>query len=267
MKSKKTERTVIIILSVLLFVSLILLIMLFIPRCTSDTSEETAHVTVTGNVITHESTGPDTAGTADTTVSPEETTAPDTTEEKTESTTADTTAPVTAQIVLYKSHAIDNAPFAVSNMFPGDAQTKQYCVKVSYKGTVTVEFKPKIRAGYDVLAEVLKCKVILQNSGEVLYDGLMSDIPESLKKTLHSDEQTVSELLYSVTVYMDPSVGNRYQNKSLAADFEWWVSEGSLGPPPQTGDNTRVFLYVALMSMSIFVLAILLRRRKSDEKK
>lgn len=122
-----------------------------------------------------------------------------------------------------------------------------------------------IRDGYEKLSEVLKCRVVLLTTGQTQYDGLMRDMPESLAYSLSTQEATVSELYYQITVYLDTSVGNEYQNKNLVADFLWWVQEtGNLGPSPQTGDRFSIWLYIGLASVSLFMILLLKKRRKED---
>lgn len=186
----------------------------------------------------------------------------------------DTTAAVSsdvkkksAVISLYQNHADDNQPYQVGNMFPGDAETKYYCVKISHEDDVTVHYRADIRPGYEKLAEVLKCRVILLTTGDVLYDGLMQKMPESLSHSVETDKSTESELYYEITVYLDTSVGNEYQNKDLIADFRWWVQETGSLIPPQTGDTANMWIYISVAACS--VLAILLlwkgRRRKEEQ--
>ncbi len=143
-------------------------------------------------------------------------------------------------ISIYKNHAEDSEPFHLANMFPGDSETKVYLVEVSHKGSVTVRFHSDIRASYEKLAEVLKCKVELRGENTPLYDGLMRDMPESLNHRITSVFSKTTELTYYTTVYLDTSVGNEYMNKELVADFRWWVEEsgGDPTPPPDSGETT-----------------------------
>lgn len=142
---------------------------------------------------------------------------------------------------LYRNHAEDTVPFQVNNMFPGDQEEKTYCLEVSYKGTLTLHFHADIRAGYEKLAEVLKCRVSLEN-GTILYDGLMRDMPESIPYLLPQQNQAAAvDVLYDVTVYLDTSVGNEYMEKELIADFRWWVqvdgSSNENGTKPDGGSH------------------------------
>ena len=130
---------------------------------------------------------------------------------------------------LYNGNEGDNAYFSVTNMFPGDSVTKYFCLRVAHKGELTVHYNAEIVGSSDKLAEVLKCKVVLLGTNEVLYDGLMRDMPESLDVRLESARRSTTELYYEITAYLDTSVGNEYQHKSLAANFTWWVNEAETG--------------------------------------
>lgn len=127
------------------------------------------------------------------------------------------------ELVIYRNHPEDSTPFQMKNMFPGDLETKQYLLTIAYRGMVTVNFHADIRAGYEKLAEVLKCKVVLNETNEVLYDGFMRDMPDQISHRLYSDKNVVDELSYEITVSLDTSVGNEYMNKELYADFRWWA--------------------------------------------
>lgn len=150
-----------------------------------------------------------------------------------------------------------NKAFQVDNMFPGDSQTKNYQINVSYNGDITVRYHADIRPEYEKLAEVLKVKIRLLNTDELMYDGFMRDMPESLNHTLKTTEITQSKLDYEVTVYLDTSVGNEYQNCELKADFRWWVEEVEHLNPTTPSKSTSLFPWKNL-DWSIIVLQILL---------
>ena len=177
---------------------------------------------------------------------------------------------------LYRGHTEDTIPFQVGNMFPGDTESKQYRLEVSYKGGVTVHFRADVRPRYEKLAEVLMCRVSL--NGTQLYDGLMRDMPESLSRALPRSRGTTVSLDYDITVYLDTSVGNEYMGKGLYADFRWWVDENSSGPnepskpggliAPKTGDGGGIFLWASLAGLSLFLLLLLLflsKRQKEGD--
>ena len=152
-------------------------------------------------------------------------------------------------------------------MFPGDAETKYYCVRVSHKGDVVLRFRVDVRPGYDKLAEVLKCRITLPDSGEELYDGLMRDMPASLNCALKTQQSTTSTVYYEITAYLETSVDNEYMNKDLIADFRWWVEETDNLVPPQTGDNTNLMLWLCIVAISLFVLILLWKKNSKEEQK
>ena len=173
-----------------------------------------------------------------------------------------------ATIELYDKQPDDNTRFNVTNMFPGDSETKYFRVQVSYNDKVTVHYKAAVREGYEKLAEVLKIKVTLLTTGEITYDGLMRDMPDNVTYNLASAESTTDELYYEITAYLDTSVGNDYQNKDLIADFSWWVEEtGNLEPPPKTGDNANILLWACLAAASggVIILLLFIRKRRKEE--
>ena len=130
-------------------------------------------------------------------------------------------------IELCNTNKYNNIPFSIENMFPGDTYTNYYCVNVSYKNKVTVNFKVDVdnNKEYEKLLEVLKIKVKLLNNNSVLYDGLIKDIPSNLSYTLSSNNSTSTNIYYEITTYLDTSVNNDYQNKTLVVDFNWYVEE------------------------------------------
>ncbi len=119
-----------------------------------------------------------------------------------------------------------NTAFSVTNMFPGDAETKDFTIKVSHKKPITLYYHADIRPGFEKLAEVMMVKIYLPDREELLYDGLMRDMPSALACDLAADEK---EVVYRITAYLDTSVGNDYQYKSLIADFRWWFTEEAGG--------------------------------------
>lgn len=168
-------------------------------------------------------------------------------------------------LFLKKRQAEDNVPFAVTNMFPGDAETNYYCVNVSYKDSVTVRFKTDIQPGYEKLAEVLKVRVRLITTDDTLYDGLMRDMPESLNHKLSASGETSKDLYYEITAYLETSVENEYMQKALKADFKWWVEETGNLVSPETGDDSNTTIFVVVMLISLCMILLLLKKQKKEE--
>lgn len=273
MEQKKKIKIVIIVLACLLGLSLLALGGTLVHNKLANNTPAT--MTVPDNLITpdEDTTKPDS--------SESNSQAPDSSETQTPSSSADTSSSAVqptqsttaevkkaATIELYNKQPEENTPFQVGNMFPGDAEIKHFCVRVSYHDKITVHYKATVRPGYEKLAEVLKVRVKLLSTGETMYDGLMRDMPESLTHKLASKKSTTDELYYEITAYLDTSVGNDYQNKDLIADFKWWVEEtGNLDDSPKTGDTSNILLWAVLAacSGSMMILLLVTRRRKEDE--
>lgn len=193
------------------------------------------------------------------------------------------------KIMLSKRNEEDNVPFRAENMFPGDRIEKEFCVNVSCGEEVTVCFGIELDDENQKLAQVLGCRVALSNHGEVLYDGLMTKIPERLEYPF-TVVPIAEELVYQITVYLDTSVGNEYQNASLSTKFCWWIEEnnsaqetsednttGGIGeetdketPSVDSGDHASTFKWITIMVVAtlLVIVSATLKNRKErlDEK-
>ncbi len=168
-------------------------------------------------------------------------------------------------LYLYDRNPGDNTPFNVTNMFPGDIETKYFLVRVVHKGDIILRFHAEVRSGYEKLAEVLKCRVILPESGDVLYDGLMRDMPESLNVDLQTDSEITSEAYYEITAYLETSVGNEYMQTELVADFTWWVEETDNLGPAHTSDGLEYTVWIIVAAASLIIIIILAARLRKGE--
>lgn len=278
MKSEQKHKKIILILLILIACSLVALAGVQLGKKYVIEKDSSA-VVITDNIITHEEDV--TTNQKDYDESDAEYTATETNGESEQQMSVDSNAVIYANssndtdanveenyatvLSLKKRHADDNVPFFVTNMFPGDVETNYYCVNVSYKDSVTVHFKADIQPGYDKLAEVLKIRVYLISTNEILYDGLMRDMPESLKHKLSSSGETSEDLYYEITAYLETSVGNVYMQKALKADFKWWVEEMGNLVSPETGDNSNTTLWTGVVLLSLGMIVLLLKRQKKEE--
>ena len=126
-------------------------------------------------------------------------------------------------IVLDDPDKSEFQAFTLNNMFPGDAEYKDYELNISHKNNIDVVFNVHFREESAKLAEVLMLKVEIDNAEK--YNGLMKDLGQ-LTYTLPAGQPKAT---YRLTVYLDTSVGNEYQNKELNADFEWYYTPESSG--------------------------------------
>lgn len=269
-KNKKIK-VVIIVLSVLLCVSIVALASIFIYNYFF--SYKSTSVVISDNIITKETVPAGTATSSESNVkntaqglaSGDNASSGGTVQVNSQSNNSVPTD--TAELLaLYNTKADDNIPFKVENMFPGDSETKYYCVRVSQKDTLTVRFNAFVQPGYEKLAEVLKIRVKLLTTGDLLYDGIIKDMPESLDCKIVTTQSTVKDLYYEVTAYLDTSVGNDYQNKKLVADFKWWTEDSSsLGDNPYTGDTFNILLWISVAAGSLLIFVLLLAKRPKEE--
>ncbi len=167
---------------------------------------------------------------------------------------------VATTLTLFNLNPGDNAPFQVGNMFPGDAVTQYYRVRVCHSQSVILRFNADIHTGGELLAEVLKCRIDLPEAGLTLYDGLMKDMPDALEHPLPAEGNTTDDVYYEITAYLDTSVDNAYMRLSLTADFNWWVEEG-LAPPHTDGAPAVLPWVLMAVAVTSLILIILLRKR------
>ncbi len=148
-------------------------------------------------------------------------------------------------IVLKHPDEGANLPFTATSMLPGDEISQNYVLNILHRENVEVQFRAKVHLGFEKLAEVLKLKITID--GVEKYNGLMIDTPEFVTHILPAGQPS---LTYGLTVYLDTSVGNDYQNKKLKADFEWrYIPESQGGgggaggggeKPPVDPGNTKL---------------------------
>ncbi len=246
--SEKRIKLLVIILSILLALSVAALVAVLIHNGIKD--RRGTNVMIPDNYITPEQSGQ----------LPENEAEPEDTEGAPEA--------EALSMWLYNKNPEDNQPFEAKNLFPGDTVTKYFCIKVAHKGDITVRFRTDVKKGGEKLSEALMCRVRLMNDDEILYEGTVNSMPENIVKRLTATSSTESELYYELTFYLDTSVGNEYQSKTLKADLVWWVEEkDNLDDNPETGDNTKLPAIVAITSGVFLLIMLLLRRRRrsSDE--
>lgn len=258
MTDKNNARTkkAIIILAILLVISLIALGAVLIYQHFADSSP--AFVQVPDNIITDNSYTSDLSN-----VSSDVGEAPSSDNTSSDYEEGEKTAPL---ISLNSSIYGDNLPFDVSNMFPGDMYVKYYCLRVSFQDTVTLNFEAEIQQ-YKKLAEVMHVRVRILGENIPLYDGLMNGMP-TLEYKLSSAKEETRDVFFIVEPYLPTYVTNEYQNRSLVADFHWYISETeNLKPaPPTGGESESVSLWTFPVVFSLCGLIILYTRLRKEEK-
>lgn len=167
---------------------------------------------------------------------------------------------------IHKYNSNDNKKMNIKNMFPGDVETKYYCVRVSYKNNITLKYSANIVSKYKELANVLRIKIIVDDD-KVLYDGLLKNIPMSIDYNISSNNSTIEEIYYKIVVSLDNTIGNEYQSKEMMVDFNWWVDdELEYIVNPQTRNSILFFVITASISLIaiVIILSIIWKERKNN---
>ena len=170
-------------------------------------------------------------------------------------------------ISLYSNHSSDNASFNITNMFPGDSVTNKYNLKVSYHDKVSVLFNVDYLNEYSKLASVTNIKVKLINDNKVLYDGFVCDLKDNnLSYVLESSNNKTEVLEYEITISLDTSVNNDYQNKELKLDFIWSIDKEETKNliVPNTGYSSNIILWISLIIFSLIMIVFLYKRNNSN---
>ena len=172
-------------------------------------------------------------------------------------------------ISLYSNHSSDNASFNITNMFPGDSVTNKYNLKVSYHDKVSVLFNVDYLNEYSKLASVtnIKVKLINDDNDKVLYDGFVCDLKDNnLSYVLESSNNKTEVLEYEITISLDTSVNNDYQNKELKLDFIWSIDKEETKNliVPSTGYSSNIILWISLIIFSLIMIVFLYKRNNSN---
>lgn len=168
---------------------------------------------------------------------------------------------------LYQGKPSDNQKFNVRNMFPGDQETRYFCIKTYHNADITLFFRADVTEETKNLSDVLQIKVTQMESNEVLCDAPFSQIDgQEFSQLLSANAENETVSYYQIDVSLDTSVGNEYQAALLKADFEWYVEDVGELTPPKTGDRMNVLLWIVLAaSLLLLILLLTVKRRKENE--
>ncbi len=169
---------------------------------------------------------------------------------------------------LYRGHAQESVSFRMENAFPGDSVSQDYVISLSHNKALNLYFEAELTEQSNQLGDVLQVTVELPEEGAVLYSGSFSDLfGQTLEKPVSGAGESL--LRYRIGVSMPTSAGNEYAQSHLLADFRWFIAvedEAAL-TPPNTGDDSPIFLLSALLALSALCLAVLLLRRRRKEER
>ena len=161
-------------------------------------------------------------------------------------------------------------------VMPGDLLTQKITVKNEADDKVKVKIYPRSLGAQEESAEFLSqlgLKVQKSEDNEMAYMfDATADQTAGLTDwvclgTLYSGGEVNLDVILNVPAEMD----NEFQNKIGYLDWEFKVEELPVEPddpkPPQTGENSRIGIWLAVMLCSLSVMLIILIYRKRSKEK
>ena len=159
-------------------------------------------------------------------------------------------------------------------VMPGDTLTQKITVKNDAANNVKVKIYIRSLGAHEDSKEFLSklaLKVTKSEENEMAYMfDATADKTAQLTDwvclgTLYSGGEVNLDVILNVPVELP----NEYQNKIGYLDWEFMIEEFPVEPddpkPPQTGDNSNMGLWFAIMICSLLMLIILLVWRKKDK--
>ena len=115
----------------------------------------------------------------------------------------------------------------------------------------------------------LKVKKSSDNDMAYMFDAAANETAQLTDWVYLGTLYSGGEVNLDVTLNVPVELPNEYQNKIGYLDWEFMIEEFPVEPddpkPPQTGDNSNMGLWFALMISSLAMLIILLFWRKKDK--
>ena len=161
-------------------------------------------------------------------------------------------------------------------VMPGDTLTQKITVKNDAANNVKVKIYIRSLGAHEDSVEFLSqlgLKVQKSEDNEMAYmfDAAANETAQLTDwvylGTLYSGGEVNLDVILDVPVELD----NEFQNKIGYLDWEFMIEEFPVEEgdpkPPQTGDNSNLGLWFAIMICSLFMIIILLVWRKKDKEK
>jgi len=158
-------------------------------------------------------------------------------------------------------------------VMPGDKLTQQITVKNDADNNVKVKIYVRSLGAHEdskaFLSQLgLKVKTSSENEMAYMFDATASETAQLTDWVCLGTLYSGGEVNLDVTLNVPVSMGNEFQDQIGYLDWEFKIEEYPVEDtdpkPPQTGDNSNLGLWFALMICSLFMLIILLVWRKKD---
>ncbi len=159
-------------------------------------------------------------------------------------------------------------------VMPGDALSQQITVKNDADNNVKVKIYIRSLGAHEDSVEFLsqlglKVAKSEENKMAYMFDAAANETAQLgdwvYLGTLYSGGEVNLDVTLNVPVELD----NEFQNKIGYLDWEFMIEEFPIEEgdpkPPQTGDNSNIGLWIAIVLCSLFMMIILLVWRKKDK--
>ena len=159
-------------------------------------------------------------------------------------------------------------------VMPGDTLTQKITVKNDADNKVKVKIYIRSLGAHEDSVEFLSqlgLKVAKSEENEMAYmfDAAANETAQLTDWVCLGTLYSGGEVNLDVTLNVHTSLDNEFQNKIGYLDWEFMIEEFPIEEgdpkPPQTGDNSNMGLWFALMISSLAMLIILLVWRKKDK--
>ena len=159
-------------------------------------------------------------------------------------------------------------------VMPGDTLTQKITVKNYADNKVKVKIYIRSLGAHEDSKEFLSklgLKVTKSEENEMAYmfDAAANETAQLTDWVCLGTLYSGGEVNLDVTLNVPVELPNEYKNKIGYLDWEFMIEEFPVEPddpkPPQTGDNSNMGLWFAIMICSLLMLIILLVWRKKDK--
>ena len=160
------------------------------------------------------------------------------------------------------------------SVMPGDTLTQKITVKNDANNKVKVKIYMRSLGAHEDSVEFLSqlgLKVAKSEENEMAYmfDATANETAQLTDWVCLGTLYSGGEVNLDVTLNVPVELPNEFQNKIGYLDWEFMIEEFPVEEgdpkPPQTGDNSHMGLWFALMISSLAMLIILLVWRKKDK--